>query len=156
MNFDKSDSRQSLPEDSDQALTEQLTDQSNAKLADQLLERQVQRLIEVQTYMRWILDVLLWLTIGTASIWSLRSDIELWIASFTWVAVRMTLMYNRLPMLGLGFCVAMTLATLVWQSSVILWGVSAGEKRSLVNQVKRIKEKGKTHFLWRWVCEEKV
>jgi hypothetical protein len=153
MNSDNSDSLQNSPaNDSDGSLTDQLNDQLN----DQLLERQVLRLIEVQTYLRWIFDVFLWLTIGTASIWSLRSDIELWIASFTWVAVRMTIMYNRLPMLGIGFCVAMTLATLVWQSSVILWGVNAREKRSLVNQVKRIKEKGKSHPLWRWVCEEKI
>jgi hypothetical protein len=125
-------------------------------LADPLLERQVQRLIEVQTYLRWIFDVFLWLTVGTASIWALRTDIELWIASFTWAAVRITLAYNRLPMMGLGICVAMTLATLVWQSSIILWGVNQREKRSLVNQVKRIQEKGKSHLLWRWVCEEKI
>ena len=126
------------------------------QISDQLLERQVQRLIEVQTYLRWIFDGVLWLTVGTASIWALRSDIELWIAAFTWAAVRMTLTFNRLPMLGLGLCVAMTLATLVWQSSIILWGVNQRERRSLINQVKRIKDKGQSHPLWRWVCEEKL
>ncbi len=126
------------------------------QISAQLLERQVQRLIEVQTYSRWIFDGVLWLTVGTVSIWALRSDIELWIASFTWAAVRMTLTFNRLPMLGLGLCVAMTLATLVWQSSIILWGVNQRERRSLINQVKRIKDKGKSHPLWRWVCEEKL
>ena len=133
-----------------------LSEPSSEVLIDPLLERQVQRLIEVQTYLRWIFDGFLWLTIGTASIWALRSDIELWIAAFTWAAVRITLAYNRLPMMGLGICVAMTLATLVWQSSIILWGVNQREKRSLVDQVKRIKEKGKSHPLWRWVCEEKI
>ncbi|MFN9860651.1 MAG: hypothetical protein ACK556_21590, partial [Pseudanabaena sp.] len=92
---------------------------SDESYADQILERQVQRLIEVQTYLRWILDVFLWLTVGTASIWALRSEIELWIASFTWAAVRISLAYNRLPMLGLGLCIAMTLSTLIWQSSII-------------------------------------
>jgi hypothetical protein len=125
-------------------------------VSDQLLERQVQRLIEVQTYLRWMFDVFLWLTVGTASIWALRSDIELWIAAFTWAAVRMSLISNRLPMLGLGLCVAMTLATLVWQSSIILWGVNQREKRSLIQQVKKIQEQGKSHLLWRWVCEEKL
>jgi len=124
--------------------------------SEQILERQVQRLIEVQTYLRWIFDAFLWLTVGTASIWALRSEIELWIAAFTWAAVRMSLVYNRLPMLGLGICIAMTLATLVWQSSIILWGVSPREKRSLINQVKSIRETGKSHPLWRWVCEEKI
>jgi hypothetical protein len=124
--------------------------------SEQILERQVQRLIEVQTYLRWIFDAFLWLTVGTASIWALRSEIELWIAAFTWAAVRMSLVYNRLPMLGLGICIAMTLATLVWQSAIILWGVSPREKRSLINQVKSIREAGKSHPLWRWVCEEKI
>lgn len=124
--------------------------------SEQILERQVQRLIEVQTYLRWIFDAFLWLTVGTASIWALRSEIELWIAAFTWAAVRMSLVYNRLPMLGLGICIAMTLATLVWQSSIILWGVSPREKRSLINQVKSIRETGQSHPLWRWVCEEKI
>jgi hypothetical protein len=125
-------------------------------VSDQLLERQVQRLIEVQTYLRWIFDGFLWLTVGTASIWALRSDIELWIAAFTWAAVRMSLISNRLPMLGLGLCVAMTLATLVWQSSIILWGVNQRERRSLIQQVQKIQEQGKSHLLWRWVCEEKL
>jgi hypothetical protein len=133
-----------------------ISESSSEVSIDPLLERQVQRLIEVQTYFRWIFDGFLWLTIGTASIWALRSDIELWIATFTWAAVRITLAYNRLPMMGLGICVAMTLATLVWQSSIILWGVNQREKRSLVDQVKRIKEKGKSHPLWHWVCEEKI
>ncbi len=134
-------------------------DNSNSlsdSIAEELLDRQVQRLIEVQTYLRWMFDVFLWLTVGTASIWALRSDIELWMATFTWAAVRITLAYNRLPMLGLGICVAMTFATLVWQSSIILWGVNQREKRSLINQVKKIQEKGKSHPLWRWVCEEKL
>ena len=121
-----------------------------------LLERQVQRLVIVQTYLRWIFDLFLWLTLGTASIWALRSDIELWIATFTWAAVRVTLAYNRLPMLGIGLCVAMTLATLVWQSSIILWGINPREKRSLLQQVDKIKQKGRNHWLWHWVCEEKV
>ncbi|WP_211167688.1 hypothetical protein [Pseudanabaena yagii] len=129
---------------------------SDESYVDQMLDRQVQRLIEVQTYLRWMLDVFLWLTVGTASIWALRSEIELWIASFTWAAVRISLAYNRLPMLGLGLCIAMTLSTLIWQSAIILWGVSPRERRSLINQVKSIKAKGKSHFLWRWVCEEKI
>ena len=133
-----------------------LSESSSQVLIDPVLERQVQRLIEVQTYLRWIFDGFLWLTVGTASIWALRSDIELWIATFTWAAVRISLAFHRLPFLGLGICVAMTLSTLVWQSSIILWGINQREKRSLVDQVKRIKDKGKTHPLWRWVCEEKV
>jgi len=133
-----------------------ISDPIAEQISDQLLERQVQRLIEVQTYLRWIFDGFLWLTVGTASIWALRSDIDLWIAAFTWAAVRLTLTFNRLPMLGLGLCVAMTLATLVWQSSIILWGVNQRERRSLINQVQKIQQQGNKHWLWRWVCEERL
>ena len=132
-----------------------LDDQISDQLSDQLLERQIQRLLEVQTYLRWIFDGTLWLTVGSVSIWALRSEIELWIASFTWVALRMSLIYNRLPMMGLGLCVAVTLSTLIWQSSIILWGINQRERRSLIKQVNRIKHKGKSHLLWRWVCEER-
>ncbi len=131
-------------------------DPLDEQISEQLLERQVQRLIEVQTYLRWMFDGFLWLTVGTASLWAMRSDIELWIASFTWAAVRMSLIFHRLPFLGLGICVAMTLSTLVWQSSIILWGINQRERRSLINQVKKIQAKGKSHPLWRWVCEEKL
>jgi hypothetical protein len=132
-----------------------VSDSLSEQISDQLLERQLQRLLEVQTFLRWVFDGFLWLTIGTVSIWTLRADIELWIAAFTWSGLRISLAYNRLPMLGLGLCVAMTLATLIWQSSIILWGINPRERRSLINQVKRIREKGKSHPLWRWVCEEK-
>ena len=142
--------------DNTDSVTESLPEKSPEQLIDPLLDRQVQRLIEVQTYLRWLFDGLLWLIVGSASIWALRDEIELWIATFTWAALRITLVYNRLPMMGLGLCVAMTLATLVWQSSIILWGINQREKRVLVDQVKRIKEKGKSHPLWRWVCEEKI
>lgn len=138
------------------SVVEQLDEQLDEQLLDRLLDRQVQRLIEVQTYLRWMFDGLIWLTVGTASIWALRSDIELWIATFTWAALRITLMYNRFPMMGLGLCVAVTLATLVWQSSIILWGINQRERQVLVEQVKRIQAKGKSHPLWRWVCEEKI
>lgn len=145
MNSDNSDSLQNPP-----------VDAIDESLPDPLLDRQVQRLIEVQTYLRWIFNGFLWLTIGTASIWTLRAEIELWIRAFTWAAVRITLAYNRLPMLGLGICVAMTLSTLVWQSSIILWGINQRERRSLINQVKKIQQKGDRHPLWRWVCQEKL
>ncbi len=133
-----------------------VSDSITEQVSDQLLERQIQRLIEVQTYLRWIFDATLWLTVGSVSIWALRSDIELWFAAFTWAAVRMSLIYNRLPMMGLGLCVAVTLSTLVWQSSIILWGVNQKEKRSLIKQVYKIKEQGQSHLLWRWVCAEKL
>ncbi|MDX2255607.1 MAG: hypothetical protein NW214_08845 [Pseudanabaenaceae cyanobacterium bins.39] len=132
------------------------TQDINVTLEDSLLERQIQRMIELQTYLRWIFDGFLWLTVGTASFWALRSDLELWFAAFTWAAVRTAVIYNRMPILGLGLCIAMTMATLVWQSSIILFGINAREKRSLIEQINKIKQKGKSHIFWRWICEENL
>jgi hypothetical protein len=120
------------------------------------IESQVERLLSVQTWGRWLLNLSLWLTVGSASAWNLRSEIALWIDFFTWAAVRASMQRHRLAFFGLGLCLAMTLATLMWQSSQILWGISNREKRSLIKQVQKIEQQGKTHPLWRWVCQDKI
>ncbi len=119
-----------------------------------LLDRYVQRLLQVQTWGRWLFVLFLWLTLGTFCIWRLRSDIALWLEYFTWAAVRISLQYNRLTFLGIGLCLGLTLSTLIWQSYNILWGVSKDEYRSLVKQVNNIKNQGPSHPLWQWVCAE--
>ncbi|CAN1213075.1 hypothetical protein TUMEXPCC7403_22920 [Tumidithrix helvetica PCC 7403] len=126
------------------------------EILERQIESQVERLIDVQTWGRWLFNLCLWLTIGSASIWSLRFDIAIWIEYFTWAAVRSSMQSHRLAFLGITFCVAMTLATLVWQSSQILWGISNREKRSLIRQVQKIQQQGKAHPLWRWVCKDKT
>jgi hypothetical protein len=126
------------------------------EISELQIESQVERLIRVQTWGRWFLNLCLWLTIGVASLWDLRFEIAIWFEYFTWAAVRASMRSHRLAFLGISFCVAMMLATLVWQSSIILWGISNREKRSLIRQIQKIQKQGKTHPLWRWVCEEKA
>jgi hypothetical protein len=125
-------------------------------LDDQLLERRITRLFTVQLYLRWFFNLGLWLTVGTVSLWGLRGDIALWLDYFTWAAVRASLRYNRGPFFGLALCVSMTLATLIWHSAHILWGMSAKERYYFTREVELIATKGPKHWLWRWVCEEKI
>ncbi|MDX1976641.1 MAG: hypothetical protein SFT94_03125 [Pseudanabaenaceae cyanobacterium bins.68] len=119
-------------------------------------QRQILRLHQVQTWGRWLFNLSLWLTLGTLSIWSLQQDIALWLEYFTWAAVRVSLQHNRLAFFGLGFCVANTLATLVWQSWHILCGFSGAERASLSQQIQKISQQGEKHPLWRWVIAEKI
>lgn len=126
----------------------------NAK-ADPNFAEQVERLLEITVYGRWLVVVLLWLTVGSLSLWALRNEISLLQQHFTWVAVKYGLAYNRLPAVGLGLCVGMTLAVMLWQSRNILIGMPQKERQRLEQQVLRIRQQGKSHPLWNLVCESK-
>ena len=119
---------------------------------DSTFEIQVRRLYQFTVYARWLVVSLLWLTAGSWSIWTLRREIGLWLDYFTWSAVRYALAYHRLAAIGLGLCLGATTAVLVWQSSNILWGLPPEHQRRLERQVRRIREQGSSHPLWKWVC----
>lgn len=118
---------------------------------DALFQRQVQRLHQLTVYTRWLVVGLLWLTVGSWSLWELRSEIVIWRQHFTWTAVRYAFAYNRLPTMGLGLCLGMTIGVLVWQSRNILFGMPIAEKRRLEQQVVKIRQQGQTHPLWNWI-----
>ena len=111
----------------------------------------VQRLHKLTVYGRWLTVLGLWLTVGSVSLWSLRYPISLLRDYFTWAAVRWALVFQPLPALGLGLCVAMTIAVLVWQSRNILVGLPRLERQRLEKQVLKIREQGSSHPLWKWV-----
>lgn len=120
---------------------------------DTTFKQQVHKLHQLTVYGRWLFIGILWLTVGSLSLWGLRGEIALWQQYFTWVAVRYGLYYNPIPTLGLAICIGMTLGVLVWQSRNILWGISSQEKRRLEQQVQRIRQQGPSHPLWKWVCQ---
>lgn len=120
---------------------------------DPSFKQQMHRLLRLKVYARWLFVSLLWVTIAPLSLWGLRSEIALWRQYFTWVAVRYGLYYNLLPTLGLAFCIGMTAAVLVWQSRNILVGLPSQEQRRLEQQVCRIRQQGRSHPLWKWVCQ---
>lgn len=120
---------------------------------DPIFKQQVQKLYQLIVYGRWLVVALLWLTVGSLSLWGLRSEIALLLQYFTWVAVRFGLYYNPLPTLGLTFCIVMTISVIVWQSRNILLGLSPQEHKRLEQQVHKIRQQGATHPLWKWICE---
>jgi hypothetical protein len=119
----------------------------------EVFQQQVLRLHQLTVYSRWLFIGFLWLLIAPLCLWHLRSEIGLWFDYFTWTAVRYTIIYNRFASIGLAFCIAWTISVLLWQSRNILQGISAAERRSLEKQVLKIRQQGKSHPLWKWVCK---
>lgn len=120
---------------------------------DPIFKQQVQKLYQLIVYGRWLVVALLWLTVGSLSLWGLRSEIALLRQYFTWVAVRFGLYYNLLPTLGLTFCIVITISVIVWHSRNILLGLPPQEQKRLEQQVHKIRQQGATHPLWKWVCQ---
>jgi hypothetical protein len=120
--------------------------------SDPNFQIEVQRLHKITVYGRWLTVIFLWISVGSLSIWGLRDEIALWIENLTWAAVRYGLYFHRWPTLGLGLCLGMTLAVLTWQGRNLLRGLPLREKQRLEEQVRRIREQGPSHPLWKWVC----
>ncbi len=119
---------------------------------DTKFHQEIEKLHQLIVMGRWLVVVLLWVTIGVWSIWGLRSEIALWRDHFTWVALRYGLAYNRLATLGLALCIGMTTAVLIWQSRNILFGRPPQLQQYLEKQVFRIRQQGPSHPLWQWIC----
>lgn len=117
-----------------------------------LFALEVERLHRLTIWGRWLVVLGLWLTVGLASLWNFRYEISLLREHFTWAALRYGIIFNRLASLGLAFCIGMTLAILMWQTSNILWGRPKSWQKQLEQRVLRIRHQGQTHPLWHWVC----
>ncbi|MCC3407739.1 MAG: hypothetical protein JGK17_19520 [Microcoleus sp. PH2017_10_PVI_O_A] len=120
--------------------------------SDPNLQIEVQRLHKLTVYARWLTVILLWISVGSLSIWSLRHEIDLWFENFTWAAVRYGLYFHRWPTLGLVLCLGMTLVVL--RQSRNVRGFREREKQRLEQQVRRIRQQGPSHPLWKWVCKD--
>ncbi|MEG3840756.1 hypothetical protein [Microcoleus sp. herbarium14] len=119
---------------------------------DPNLQIEVQRLHKLTVYGRWLTVILLWTSVGSLSIWGLRGEITLWLENFTWAAVRYGLYFHRWPTTGLVVCLGMTLVVLTWHRNMVR-GLPLREKQGLEQQVRRIRQQGPSHPLWKWVCK---
>jgi hypothetical protein len=120
----------------------------------QQFQQEIERLHRLTVWGRWLVVSLLWLTVGSVSLWELRSVLELCLEDFTWAALKYGLIFNRIASIGLALCVGMTLAVLVWQSRNILFGRPKTQQRLLEKRVLQIRQQGNSHPLWRWVCRQ--
>jgi len=135
---------------------EVLGDEASPDLPESLdpqFKGEVERLYRLTLYGRWVFAGLLWLFLGTWSLWDLREPIALMREYFTWSALRYGLVFHPLGAIGFGLCVSMTVSVLVWQSRNLLWGLPQSEQKRLHASVLKIRQQGKSHPLWRWVCK---
>lgn len=120
---------------------------------DPIFKAQVKRLHQLMIYGRWMLVLLLWITLAPLSLWGWRYEIALFRSYFTWAALRYSIIYNPLPAIGLAFCIGITLGVIVWQSRNSFLGIPHQEQKRLEQQVRRICHQGASHPLWKWVCK---
>lgn len=121
---------------------------------DPSLKIPIMRLHRLTVYGRWFVVSLLWVILAPWCLWGWRYEISLMRSHFTWSAVRYGIIFNPWPALGLGLCVSMTTAILVWQSRNILFGLPHEEQQHLEQQVRRIAQQGVSHPLWKWVFKQ--
>ena len=118
---------------------------------DSDLVKPIHKLYQLKLYGRWLFVILVWLLLGSWSLWQFRQDFALIQDHFTWVAIRYGLAFQLLPTFGLFFCIGLTGSTLVWQSSHLIWGISPKEMLRLEVEVKRIQAEGPRHPFWKWI-----
>ncbi|MEY3297790.1 MAG: hypothetical protein RLZZ597_1050 [Cyanobacteriota bacterium] len=111
-------------------------------------QRQIERLRIILNRRWWLTSLLLWLTVGSLSLWSLRGEWVYLRQYFTWTAVRYALAYNRLAAIGLGLCVGLMVALLISESRYILLGLTQAERRRLSQLHHSILQQGASHPLW--------
>jgi len=111
-------------------------------------EQQLNHLRRAVMTLWWMGVGVLWLTVGLLSLWGLGHEIERLTQHFTWVALRYGLAYNRLPAIGLGLCVGITLALLITESRYILFGLSHAERQRLQALLAKMKRQKGRHPLW--------
>jgi len=99
---------------------------------------------------RWACIVCCWAAFGIPSLWFLRDEIALWREFFTWAAVWYAFRVHPWPAFGLSLSYGVTLATLVWQSRNILFGLSARELAQQHQRAAALRSRGNRSTLWLW------
>jgi hypothetical protein len=120
---------------------------------DPELHQAIERLYHLQVKGRWLFNGTTGIVLIPFSLWHLRYELQLWHEYFTWAALRYGLAFNLLATVGLLIPLALTTATLIWQSRNLLVGLPAQEVRRLEQQVQQIRTVGQGHWLWRWVWQ---
>ena len=135
----------------------QLPDQSSDRLpsnaqGDEAVARAIEALRQQMMRDWWRVCLGLWLTVGVISLWWLRSDFQELGEYFTWAAVRATIIFERVPSIGLITCLAVTFGLLLSESRQILFGLSKSERSRLLTQLNKINEQGPSHPQWKVIA----
>ncbi len=116
------------------------------------LDQQVAKLRRIDMILRWLLLLLLWLTVGIWSCWQMRASIQQLSEYFSMTGLRYSLFFNFWSGgVGLIFCMSLTLSSLLWQIGYSLWKVSPRERQQLEARVRQIQNQGSKHPYSRWI-----
>ncbi|MDB9528346.1 hypothetical protein PN498_20310 [Oscillatoria sp. CS-180] len=85
----------------------------------------------------WFFTLGLWISVGLASLWSLRRTWQQAAEYFTWAAIRYGLAFNRFAAVGLGLCLGLTVALLVKETRFLLFGLSRKERNDLLEALRK-------------------
>ena len=130
------------------------TDQDEPLQRDPAFIQAIDRLHRLNVIGRWLTLLVLWLTVGSWSVWQLRKTWETLQEYFTWSAIRVGLMFHPIAAVGLGLCIGLTLSTLIGQSRNLIWGLPDYEQAALRGRVLKIQQQGRSHPLWNRVWKQ--
>lgn len=85
----------------------------------------------------WIVVFALWMTVGAASLWSLRRTWHQLAEYFTWAAIRYGLAFNRLAAMGLGICLGLTVVLLIKETRFLFFGLTQKEQQQLLKELRK-------------------
>lgn len=115
-------------------------------------DEEIERLYQFNIYGRWVMVSVLCLLLMPWGIWQMRETISLCQSQCTWAAIRLGLEFNPLATVAISFCLGLVTSILIKQSLHILkGGLSDKEKYYLAQQVKKIRHRGKQHWLYQWM-----
>jgi hypothetical protein len=102
--------------------------------------------------LRWLLVLLLWMTLGAWSCWDMRESLSQLSEYVSMTGLRYSLFFHLWGGgTGLIICVSLTLSSLFWQIGQSLWKISDRERQHLETRVQKIQNIGTKHLFWRWI-----
>ncbi|NJN76695.1 MAG: hypothetical protein HC796_11645 [Synechococcaceae cyanobacterium RL_1_2] len=107
------------------------------------------RLYQLKIRGRWLVAVMLWLTLGLSGLWGLQIEIARSLHFFTWASLKYLFAFRPLPSLQVILCLALSSSILVRQSVDIIWGLTSKESYRLEQASIKIMEQPH-HWLYRW------
>jgi hypothetical protein len=116
------------------------------------LDQQVAKLRRVDMFLRWLLVLILWLTLGVWSCWEMRESLLQLTEYLSLTGLKYSLFFHLWGGGGgLILCLSLTVSSMLWQIGQSFWRLSPRERQMLETRVQKIQELGTKHPFWRWI-----
>jgi hypothetical protein len=116
------------------------------------LDQQIAKLRRVDMCLRWLLILLLWLTLGVWSCWEMRASLLQLTEYLSLTGLKYSLFFHLWGGGGgLILCLSLTVSSILWQIGQSFWQISPRERQVLATRVQQIQDQGSKHPFWRWI-----